>query len=837
VARVIAEAAVRLGVDRKGLAGAMRREFRAAIKEASAGGSLFDDIDRDSERAATRAGSRWTSVLGGLKSSLGGLLAGFAGTGKLLLLGTAAAGALAGIVSLTTAVSSLGGALLTASGVAGLLPAALAGLAAIKGTLALGLSGVSEGFKAVGQDAAAFNEAIKDLAPNAQGFLRAIRDQKGAFDALKLDVQNRLFAGLGDAIQPLAERYLPLARDLFGGIADELNVAGHSMIDFALNAETVGQTSNLFGNLRQAVANLAPAFAPAVSALLDITETGSRFLPGMTQHITELSTRFAEFIRNAAGDGRLEAFFQRAIDTVKQLGRIAGNVFEGLGNVMDAARSQGAGLLNTIETITQAFADWTGSTTGQDALRSFFESMQRVVKALGPAFFELITVIGRDFIPILADIATTIGPVLRPLFETFGRLLQALRPLITAIAQAFATALEALGPFFDALGRAITEAMPVLGPLIQDIGEAFANLFEAMVPLAPLFVQLLEAVLPIVPPLIQMIADIMPSLIELIQALLPVIQAWVDMMVQLIPMIAPVVNFLLSVFIPVIELIANIISGLLTVFTAVFTGIWNVVTTVFTAIADFFVAIWNGIKDFFTGAINGIKDFFSGGLDGMWQKTKDFGANLWSSIKDAMSNMVSAIGDGIANALAFFRDLPGKILDFFKGAGQWLYNVGKDILMGLWNGLKAMVDRIIGFFRDLVGQAKNIVMDLLGIASPSKEFEWIGKMVGEGMIKGIAGITPAVGAAAAAMAGAVLDAAAMENPLAVGTVAGASRGVPGDGYTVVHQTNVMRAGADVKQFSDLVLKRGMGDFLSGASTLSVARKGVQAGVNDQWVGA
>jgi len=832
MARVIAEAAVRLTVDRKGLGESIRREFREAVKEASGGGSMFDSIDRDSDESARRTEKRWVSVLGGLKSSLTGLLSGFAVTGKFLLLGTAAAGALAGIVSLTTGVISLGSALVTASGVVGLLPAALATLAAVKGTLALGLSGISDGFKAVTGDAATFNEAIKGLAPNAQSFLRAIREQAGAFKDLKLDVQNRLFLGLADAIKPLANNYLPLANRLFVTIAGSINNAARQTVDFANSSQTVGKVGTLVDNVRRSVQSLSEAFAPAVAALLDLTTVGSNFLPGISDAISNASKRFAEFIREAAQSGKLQEFFQRAIDTLKQLGRIVSNVFDTLKNVMGAARSQGAGLLNTIEAITGAFKAWTASTTGQEALKSFFASMQRVVHALGPAFRELVEIVGRDFVPILADIAETIGPVLKPLFETFGRLLVSLRPLIQALAGAFATALAALEPFFNALAKAIDEAMPTLGPIIQDIGKAFADLFKALVPLAPVFVQLLEVLLPIIPPFVRMIADIMPTLIDLLKALMPLIQELANAFIALLPFIANVVNFFGDVFIPIISVVSQSIAGLVILVTAVAKGIWAVVTTVFGAIADFFVNIWNGITGVFSAAWDAIQSFFSNGISGALASVGQFASNLWNAFKSAMGNAVSAVISGIGDIVSWFAGLPGKILGALGDLVGKLFQAGKDLIQGLWNGIKSMVQKIIDAVKNLVNDAITTAKKALGIQSPSTVFKEIGRNVGLGMIAGLDGIAPAVADAATAMADVSTD--ALGNPFATGAnaVAGAATGTT----TVVNQTNVMRPGADVKQFSDIVLRRGLGDFLSGASTLSVVRNGVQAGVNDQWVG-
>lgn len=838
MARIIAEAAVRLVVDRKGLGASLRRELRAAVREAVSNGGLFDGIDRDAEQSSRRVRSRWEATFNGIRGALGGLLGGMASIGRFLLIGTAAAGALAAITSLTVGLGALVGAAAQASGVLGLLPAALAGFVAVSTTVKLGVSGLAESFKALGSgDMAAFEESLQKLAPSAREFARAVRDIKPGFDQMKLDVQQRMFEGFGDALRTISGNYLPLLNGLFTDIAGSINTAGLSFADFLNEAETVGQVGNLFDNIKLAVSNLTPAVGSLSQAFLTITEVGSRFLPQLTAGFSAMAERFSNFIDRAAGTGQLEAFFANAIEALKTLGRIVGNVFGALKNVMDAARASGSGLLTNIEAITQSFQDWTGSFEGQEALTGFFESMRRVVAALGPPFFELITVIGRDFIPILADIASILGPVLRPLFEVFGRLLQALRPLIDALARAFGKVLEAMGPFFDALATAIEGAMPTLGPIIEDIGAALAELVTAMIPLAPLFVELLEAVLPILPPFIRMIAEIMPSLIDLIRALMPIVQALADLFIAIMPIISAVANVILTVLVPVIEFIATVIGGVVSLITGLIQGIWNVITTVFTAIRDFIVWIWNGIGDFFGGIIDGIVSFFEDGIGGLPAKVGQWFSDIWTKITTALGNIVSGVGDAIGAVVDWFVQLPGRIWQAVKDAATWLYETGKNIIMGLINGIKDMFKKIISAITDTVSGAINAAKQGLGIASPSKVFAEIGRNVGLGLANGIEQMVPAVTSAGEALANAAqVEAFGTADVFGTANTSGTGPGGVPVGGVVVQQTNMMQPGTDVKQFSDLVLGRGFGDFLSGASTLSVARNGVQAGVNDQWVG-
>jgi phage-related protein len=843
MARIIAEAGVRLRVDGKGLALEIRQVIRTAMREAAATQvdlpsptrGMADDADRDSRRMRTSLGDIVGSLLGVARGAASAVLSGT----KLALIGVAAVGALAGVTQLVLGLGALIGAALQAAGVLGLIPAALAGIKVVTSAITLGLTGMSDAFSAIASgDAAAFDEATKNMAGSAREFAQAVRDVKPAFDQLRLDTQQRLFEGLADVVKPLADTYLPVVSEGFQGIAGSANSAAKDVANFLLEGQQVSTVRHFLDNVNVGFANLATAARPAVSAILDIVNTGSNQFPRMTQAVETWANAFATKIRSAAESGALDAFFQRSIEAVQQLGRIFGNVFEAIGNVMDAAGSVGGGFLDTLEKITAKFAEWTGGVEGFTVLQSFFGSMQRVVAALGPAFFELLSVIGTGVLPILADLASIIGPILLPIFQAFGRLLDALRPVFIAVANAVATAMEALVPFFDALAEAINGAMPTLGPMIQDIGEAFARLFEALVPLAPVFVDLLVAILPIIPPLIDMVAELLPRLIEIIEALIPFIQAWVDMMVLMLPVFTDVVGFLLDVFIPVFEAIIWVFTKVLEVVTAVVEGVWWLISTVFGAIAEFLTGIWNDITSQVSEAWSAIGDFFSGGISGIVSKVGSWASDMWNKFKNMMSNLISAVGDGIGNVVQWFKDLPGKIFSAMGDLVGRLFQAGKDLIQGLWNGIKAMVQRVIDAVKGVVNDAIGAAKSLLGIASPSKVFTEIGRQLGAGLARGIEDGTGQAVDATTAMVQAITDAAAfapqvtLTNPTAGDLQAARQAGAEAP---VIQQTNIMRPGTDVMQFATTVMQRSYGDVLSGASILGVRRNPVQAGVDDQWV--
>ena len=111
---------------------------------------------------------------------------------------------------------------------------------------------------------------------------------------------------------------------------------------------------------------------------------------------------------------------------------------------------------------------------------------------------------------------------------------------------------------------------------------------------------------------------------------------------------------------------------------------------------------------------------------------------------------VRAATDLVNSVINWLYQLPGRawdaltslyhtVVNFFSGAGDWLYNAGLDLLKGLVNGLKAgwnwAVDTVKGIGHSMVQGFK----DAVGIHSPSKLFEEAGGHVVAGLVVGIRG--------------------------------------------------------------------------------------------------
>lgn len=153
-------------------------------------------------------------------------------------------------------------------------------------------------------------------------------------------------------------------------------------------------------------------------------------------------------------------------------------------------------------------------------------------------------------------------------------------------------------------------------------------------------------------------------------------------------------------------------SGVISFFSSLFTNAWNAIKNAWSGVTGWFGGIWSGIKNKFSGVVSFFSDLFSRGLQAI--------KNAFGSVGDFFSGVVSDI-------VGFFSGLPGK-----------LFSIGQDMMNGLIDGVKSMIDKVKNAVKNAVESAISGVKDFLGIASPSKLMrDEIGKMMGEGVGEGI----------------------------------------------------------------------------------------------------
>jgi hypothetical protein len=78
----------------------------------------------------------------------------------------------------------------------------------------------------------------------------------------------------------------------------------------------------------------------------------------------------------------------------------------------------------------------------------------------------------------------------------------------------------------------------------------------------------------------------------------------------------------------------------------------------------------------------------------------------------------------------------------FVGAKDWLFGPGKDMILGLWNGMTSAVSNAASWVADIGNRIVSAVKGFFGIHSPSTVFAGMGKNLMLGLLSGMRSITP-----------------------------------------------------------------------------------------------
>lgn len=148
----------------------------------------------------------------------------------------------------------------------------------------------------------------------------------------------------------------------------------------------------------------------------------------------------------------------------------------------------------------------------------------------------------------------------------------------------------------------------------------------------------------------------------------------------------------------------------------------------------------------------------------LWNKSeafRNFWINLWETIKNAAITAINFVKENwkeiglflvnpIAGAIALlyklnpkFKAWVDKIILFFKELPKNLLQIGKDLVVGLWNGIKEKKDWLLNKIDEWCGNILNGIKAFFGIHSPSTVMrDEVGKMITEGIAVGIEKSTP-----------------------------------------------------------------------------------------------
>lgn len=187
----------------------------------------------------------------------------------------------------------------------------------------------------------------------------------------------------------------------------------------------------------------------------------------------------------------------------------------------------------------------------------------------------------------------------------------------------------------------------------------------------------------------------------------------------------------------IVAFLTPVLEGIKNVFQTVWTAIQSVVTTVLTAIQGVVTTVWNAIKNAVTTVMNAIK----GVVSSAWNSIKSMISSVMNTIKSVITsiwnNVKSAIGSIIGQIYTVIHSGFEKAVGYVKGLASQAFNWGKDLVMGIVNGIKSCISAVTDAVTGVANKIRSVLHFSVPDEGPLTDYEsWMPDFM-SGLAKGI----------------------------------------------------------------------------------------------------
>ena len=365
-------------------------------------------------------------------------------------------------------------------------------------------------------------------------------------------------------------------------------------------------------------------------------------------------------------------------------------------------------ITKTMDGLSKVFS---GDKSGIGDIQEGIKGVISDLTALAPEFFALAQT-------LIFSLLEGFAPMLPSLVETlFSVTVQAITLLTGMLPSLMPSIISGLQGIFQALFQALPVITSSLFELVMSLinwlaeGDNISNFINGIIQVVALIVEQFSLILPVLlPAIIKIIGEIVNCLLEpdnvmlLVNATLQLVGA---ILVALVNCVPEFINFVVGLVDNLSDYVVMFLDWIVPIVSQGLTNVINTVKSWGTNIKTFITNLWSNIKNGVSNFITNLKTNFSNGFN---------------AIKTNVSNVITNIRNFVTNILNTLKQLP-----------QQAFNMGYNLIAGLWNGIHNMIDWVIDKVSGFANSIVSTVKKAFGIASPSKVFAQIGGYLAEGL--------------------------------------------------------------------------------------------------------
>jgi phage-related protein len=381
-----------------------------------------------------------------------------------------------------------------------------------------------------------------------------------------------------------------------------------------------------------------------------------------------------------------------------------------------------------------------------DTIQRITQGSETAKRSLGMVFMPQLNALGTEGVDLLADFANGLNAAdgdWEKISETIGNTVKGIaNAVLKEMPKILDTGLSIVG----AIGSAILDNLPKLVQTASKIGQTILSGLVSALP------QITTGAVTLIGTLATRITDNLPTIINSGMAMITsLVQGLAEALPTLIPEAVLAVTTIAQGLIdnlPMLldaglQLILGLAEGILTAIPQLIAQLPSLITS----IIDFLIksipqiietgvkllsALVENLPVIITAIVKAIPDIITGIIDAVIKAIPmiiSAGITLFTALITNMPEIVKQI------VLAVPQIIEGLVKGLMGGLKQ-IGEVGKNLVMGLWDGIKNMGTWIAEKLASFGEGVMDAIKDFFGIASPSKKFMEIGGFLGEGLGEG-----------------------------------------------------------------------------------------------------
>lgn len=538
---------------------------------------------------------------------------------------------------------------------------------------------------------AAGADPLAGLTASQKVFAKFLSGLKPQLNELKEAAASGFLPLLQTSIQQIVDKAFPTFKTGLNLVGKAMGTASKSVSDAIVNSENLAKLGRVFETSGGVIESLGKSIGSLWGSLLSILTAAEPLTKRFFGYIEKVTAGWDKMLSTKEADGSLQAFFTTAGNIAAQIGKIFGNTFGFIGNLVKANTGPGSGgqiLLDYLQEVTgrwKATTAYTGD--GPGSLREFFRNAAINVKAilgfLGPLTKEFIKLAGdpntKKFWDTIAKAVPDIGEIFKNLNEggpAFGELLVTMTKLIKIFTQD-----GGMTAFFKTLNV---------------IGKALVRVFETKA--------------------VQSFMKVIGPLHGVLLALGLVIMIAGKAMLYML-FIGRKISFFFGVFMKILRVFTTVLRVLAIAFRLLFAAspIGAIILAI-TILIGVFVLLYNRNKTF--------RDF----VIRMWERIKAGAEMVFNWLRDNWPLILAIITGPIGLAVyfivkywdeivAFVRAIPGRIREI----ASRMWTAITDFFSSMWQNLQKRWDDVLTFVRAIPGRLR---------AANTAMWSWIGDRFG-----------------------------------------------------------------------------------------------------------